>query len=238
VAQQVARVEAQRGARLYLVGRDSGRLQAFVADLARDGAIAANLIQTRQADFLDFAAARTVIQAAFDALGRIDRVYVAHGDLGDQLLSERDYSEAVRIFEVNCLSVIALLIPLAERMEKEARGSVTVITSVAADRGRPRNFTYGAAKAALNIYLQGLRSRLYASGVRITTIRLGPVDTPMTRSHEKNAVFSSAPAVAKLIVNAQANSDVYVPGFWRWIMLIVRNLPLPLFQRLGFLSGR
>ena len=107
-------------------------------------------------------------------------------------------------------------------------------------RGRPRNYTYGAAKGALNLYLQGLRSRLYPAGVKVTTLKLGPVDTPMTRTHRKNALFATPARAARDIVRAldRGAGEVYVPWYWRPIMAVVRNTPEPLFQRLGFLSGR
>jgi decaprenylphospho-beta-D-erythro-pentofuranosid-2-ulose 2-reductase len=233
IAEEIAKIWATRNAELYLVGRSRDKLDSLRSQLT-----SAKRVWIHQADFTDFASSPTVVEQAVAALGQVDEVYIAHGDLGDQLLSERDYSEAERIFQVNCLSVLALLIPLAERMERQGRGHIAVITSVAADRGRPRNFTYGAAKAALNVYLEGLRSRLYPSGVTVTTIRLGPVDTPMTREHAKNLLFSTPAIVAQRIVWGQRNGDVYVPGIWRWIMLIVRSLPLTIFQRLPFLSGR
>ncbi len=113
-------------------------------------------------------------------MGRIDLALIAHGDLLDQAASEVDLQAARNTFEINLMSVISLLIPLSNLMEEQGSGKIGVITSVAGDRGRPRNYTYGAAKGALNLYLQGLRSRLWESGVEIYTLKLGPVDTPMT----------------------------------------------------------
>jgi decaprenylphospho-beta-D-erythro-pentofuranosid-2-ulose 2-reductase len=115
-----------------------------------------------------------------------------------------------------------------------------VITSVAGDRGRPRNYTYGAAKGALNLYLQGLRSRLVPAGVKVTTLKLGPVDTPMTRDHKKNALFATPAAVARGIVAAldAGAAEAYLPGYWAVIMAFVRLAPERLFQALPFLSGR
>jgi len=125
---------------------------------------------------------------------------IAHGDLGDQLASERSFTDAEKTLRVNFTSVVSLLIPIANHLEQAKSGRLGVITSVAGDRGRPRNYTYGAAKGALNIYLQGLRTRLYASGVRVTTLKLGPVDTPMTREHEKHALFGKPKSVARSIL--------------------------------------
>jgi decaprenylphospho-beta-D-erythro-pentofuranosid-2-ulose 2-reductase len=125
-------------------------------------------------------------------------------------------------------------------MEAARQGRIGVITSVAAERGRPRNYTYGAAKGALNVYLQGLRSRLYSAGVSVTTLKLGPVDTPMTHDHAKHALFGKPEGVARSIVRAidAGIPEAYVPSFWRAIMPVVRGTPEALFQRFPFLSGR
>ena len=117
---------------------------------------------------------------------------IAQGLLGDQLASERDVAEAERIVDTNFLSVVSLLVPLGNHFEAAGAGHIAVMSSVAGDRGRPRNYTYGAAKGALNIYLQGLRTRLWSRGVGVHTLKLGPVDTPMTATHEKNALFARA----------------------------------------------
>lgn len=227
---------AARGDRLHLVGRDPHKLAAVAAACA-----GAERVSTAVADLCVTERAEQVVAEAVAALGgAVDVVLVAHGDLGDQLLSERDFAEAERIVRTNFLSVVALLVPLANVLERQRAGALAVITSVAGERGRPRNFTYGAAKGATNVYLQGLRSRLYPAGVQVTTLKLGPVDTPMTATHAKNAVFVSAERAARDIVRAidRGAAEAFVPGFWRLIMWIVRNTPEALFQRLGFLSGR
>lgn len=236
IAARVISTWAERGERLHLIGRDPDKLAAVAAACPSPGGVT-----TASADLAELEQVPALVDAAVQALdGRVDLVFVAHGDLGDQLRSERDPGEAERILRVNMLSVVALLVPLATLLERQRAGAIAVITSVAGERGRPRNYTYGAAKGALNLYLQGLRSRLYASGVRVTTLKLGPVDTPMTVDHRKTAVFTSAGRAARDIVRAidRGAGEVYVPGYWRMIMWIVRNTPEALFQRLGFLSGR
>jgi short-subunit dehydrogenase len=154
-------------------------------------------------------------------------------------LSERDYQEAYRATTTNYLSVVSQLLPLSKILQAQGRGHIAVISSVAGLRGRPRNYTYGAAKAALTTYLQGLRSRLYPF-VRITTVLLGPVDTPMTTDHEKNGLFLESPDAARRIVRAidGGKKDVVVPGIFRAILLVVRLLPEGLFQRIPAISGR
>jgi len=234
IASEAALIYARQHCRLHLVGRNAEKLRALAERCA--GAETTS----EAADFSNLEANAALVQRALATLGGADTVLIAHGDLGDQLASERSFAEADRIFRVNYSSVVSLLIPLANHLETARAGRLGVITSVAGDRGRPRNYSYGAAKGALNIYLQGLRTRLHPAGVSVTTLKLGPVDTPMTRDHGKHALFGKAPRVAESIVRALESrvAEAYVPSFWRAIMPVVKNTPESLFQRLPFLSGR
>ena len=236
IAGATARLYAARGDQLHLVGRNPAKLEALRAELAAAGATAT----AATADFVQPGAAARAIAGAVAALGTIDVALIAHGDLGDQLRSEHDPDEAAHILAANFTSVVALLIPLAGHLEGQGSGRIGVITSVAAERGRPRNYTYGAAKAGLNVYLQGLRSRLYPAGVTVTTLKLGPVDSPMTVDHQKNLLFSRPEPVARTIVAAidRGEAEAFVPRYWAPIMGVVRRTPELLFQRLRSLSGR
>ena len=234
IAAEVAAQHAARGDQLFLVGRNPDKLDAIVR---RCGDA---VIGSRTADLALLADNAALIDEIFTKLGTIDRVLIAHGELGDQLASERSFADASATLVANFTSVVSLLIPIANQLEAARGGRIGVITSVAGDRGRPRNYTYGAAKGALHIYLQGLRTRLYAAGVAVTTLKLGPVETPMTKDHTKHALFGKAPLVAAGVIAAMdaRTAEAYVPSFWRLIMPIVKHTPELLFQRLPFLSGR
>lgn len=236
----MARRYARRGDSLYLLARNRERLDALAQELGPC------VRGSRSADFDVTSASSDHIEAAAECLGGLDIAVIAHGQLGDQVRSEADYPEAERILRSNLLSSVSLLIALANHFESARRDPATdpahiaLLSSVASERGRPRNYTYGAAKAALNVYLQGLRSRLYGAGVQVHVIKLGPVDTPMTEDHVKNPSFSKPQDVARTIVRAidRGRREVYVPGFWRPVMFVVRHMPEAIFQRLPFLSGR
>jgi short-subunit dehydrogenase len=234
IAAEVARQYAARGARLHLVARSADKLSSLVSSLP------AERTSSAVADFAALGQNEQVVVDALAALGGADVALIAHGDLGDQLQSERDFSQAESTLNVNFVSVVGLLVPLANAFAAQGRGTIGVITSVAGDRGRPRNYTYGAAKGGLNIYLQGLRSRLVPAGVKVVTLKLGPVDTPMTRDHAKNALFAQPADVARSIVRAldAGRAESYVPSFWSAIMPVVKLAPERLFQLLPFLSGR
>lgn len=234
IAGEVASVYAQRGDALHLVGRNPDKLAALASRLG------ASNPQTTRADLDDLKANERLVWRVIEALGGADVVLIAHGLLGDQLKSEHDLAEAEAIIKTNFTSPVSLLLPLAKYFAEAGSGRLGVITSVAAERGRPRNYTYGASKSALNTYLQGVRSRLHPVGVTVTTLKLGPVDTPMTENHPKNAFFAKPEGVAREIVDAldARRAEVFVPKRWAAIMPVVRNTPEGLFQRLPFLSGR
>lgn len=234
IAAECAKVYAREGARLHLVGRSPEKLDAVV------GACAGADVSSQVAELGLLDANLGVVERAITTLGGLDRVLIAHGLLSDQLETERTYADAEASLRVNFLSAVSLLIPLANYLERERQGRIGVITSVAGERGRPRNYTYGAAKGALSLYLQGVRSRLYPAGVSVTTLKLGPVETPMTEDHPKNLLFAQPAPVARSIVQAveAGVGEAYIPSFWGVIMPVVRHLPESVFQRLAFLAGR
>jgi short-subunit dehydrogenase len=122
------------------------------------------------------------------------------------------------------------------QFETQRCGSLAIISSVAADRGRPSNYLYGSAKAAVSTYCEGLQARLFKVGVHVTTIKPGFVDTPMTQGLSLPAALLAQPAqVAQRIVKGIANKvpTLYAPGFWGVIMLIIRSIPQPVFKRLN-----
>src|SRR5262249_32924208 len=121
--------------------------------------------------------------------------------------------------------------------EERGAGTLAVISSVAGDRGRKSNYVYGAAKAGLSVFLEGLAARVHARGVRVLNIKPGPVDTPMTANMKKTALFATPQRVAADIYGAlkgDKSGVLYTPWFWRWIMLIIRLIPTPAMRRLSF----
>ncbi|MEO6593139.1 MAG: SDR family NAD(P)-dependent oxidoreductase, partial [Planctomycetota bacterium] len=172
IAAEVAAICAARGDRLYLVGRDPQKLQTLLE------ALGDAVVGHETCDLDEFDQAEARVLRAIEVLSGLDQALIAHGYLGDQERSERDFGYASKIIGTNFVSAVSLLIPLANHFESQGHGHLAAITSVAGERGRPRNYTYGAAKGALTRYLEGLRSRLYRSGVSVHNLKLGPVETP------------------------------------------------------------
>lgn len=230
IAEATARQFAARGDALCLVARDPGRLAALAADLAVRGAVRT---ATATLDVTDFAAHASVIDAAERELGGLDTVLIAHGTLSDQQACESDIDALRREFDINALSVMTLLTPLAKRFAAQGFGDIAVISSVAGDRGRMSNYVYGSAKAAVTAFLSGLRQRLQKSGVNVLTIKPGFVDTPMTQDFPKGALWAQPDDVARGIVKAidKRRSTVYLPWFWWPIMFVIRHVPEFVFKR-------
>jgi decaprenylphospho-beta-D-erythro-pentofuranosid-2-ulose 2-reductase len=232
IAQATARRFAREGARLYLVARDGRRLASVADDLRSRGAEVAG---TTTADLADPAEHARVVAAAVAALGDLTHALIAHGVLPDPARATADPLYARESLEVNFLSSAALALHLASYFERQGAGCLAVIGSVAGDRIRVSNYVYGTAKGALALFLDGLRARLAASNVRVITVKPGFVDTPMTAGLRKGPLFASADAVGAGIHRAMAGSrsgTIYLPGFWRWIMLGVRLIPTSILRRL------
>lgn len=231
VAQACAKLWAEGGNDLFLVGRDANKLKALEADLR---VRSRSKIESRSVDLGEQSSHADIWQDAKDKLGSIDTVLIAHGILGNQKQSERDYQHLFEIMNINLLSTLSLLSISANELEAQGRGSIAVITSVAGDRGRQSNYTYGTSKGAVSIFLSGLRNRLSPKGVAVTDIKMGFVDTPMTRDIRKGPLFAQAETVAKTIVRVidRKNNIAYTPFFWRWIMLIVKSIPESIFKKL------
>lgn len=231
IAQETARCFAAEGAALFLAARDAEKLAICAEDLRVRGAA---LVETAVVDFDRVDQHVNLIQRADAALNGMDAVLIAYGFLPEQEDCEKDFTLVRRTFETNLMSVISLVMVLTPLFAARRIGTLAVIGSVAGDRGRYKNYVYGAAKGALALYLQGVRARLSRSGVHVLTIKPGFVDTPMNAGMKKNFLSADAATVGRLIHRAMlSHKDIlYVPWFWRWILFVVCSIPEGVFKRL------
>ena len=230
IAEATARCYAARGARLFLIARQSQRLEDMASDLKVRGAadVAFATLDVNQLDAHSY-----VLAQAWTWLGEVDAMLIAHGTLPDQNACEASAELAVKEFNTNGTSTIALMTVAANRFEVQRHGTLAVISSVAGDRGRQSNYLYGSAKAAVTAFTSGLRQRLAKVNVNVLTIKPGFVDTPMTRDFKKSALWAKPEGIARGIVRAtdRGRSVIYLPWFWLPIMLIIRHVPEFVFKR-------
>jgi len=217
----------------FLVGRSAEKLEQVAADLLGRGAQTAHW---KAVDLNEMASQPRFLEEAQAALGTIDVALIAHGTLPDQKHCETDADTAVREFWINAVVTIALLTRVADIFAAQGSGVIAVITSVAGDRGRPSNYLYGSAKAAVSTFCEGLRARLCRQGVHVMDIRPGFVDTPMTKGLKLPGLLVSTPdRVARLIAAGidRKKNVLYVPKYWALILWIIRSIPTPIFKRLS-----
>ena len=228
IAEAVARQYAERGARLFLAARNGERLDTLAKDLDVRGA----QVTTQAFAAEELSAHTALIDSAIEALGEIDIALIAHGTLPDQDACAASVETSLREFAVNGTSVIALSTLIAQRLQAPA--TLAVISSVAGDRGRASNYLYGSAKAAVSTFTAGLRQALNGSGVNVLTIKPGFVDTPMTATFKKGALWAQPEQVARGIIRAidKRRSVAYLPGFWWAIMQVITHIPEFVFRRI------
>jgi NAD(P)-dependent dehydrogenase (short-subunit alcohol dehydrogenase family) len=123
-----------------------------------------------------------------------------------------------------------------ERLLARGGGTLCVFSSVAGDRGRKPVILYGAAKAGLTHYLEGLDHKFHARGLRVVTVKPGFVKTGMTEGLAPPPFAGEPEAVAARVLRAieRGTPVVYAPGIWRWILLGIRCLPRAAMRKIGF----
>ena len=232
IARAFAREAAGRGHDVILAGRDVEDLERTAADLrVRFG---------RNALALRFDAAAFDAHPAFVAdcrrrtTGRLN-VFLAFGLMPEQDGIDRDFALARATVEANYLGAVSVLSRLAPVLEAQRGGRVVVLGSVAGDRGRLKNYAYGSAKAGLAAYVQGLAARLLRSGVAVTLVKPGPIDTAMTWGLAGVAHAAAPEGLARACLRAadRGAGTVYYPPAWRPVMAVLRALPERLFRRLS-----
>ena len=230
VAQSAIRIWAQRGCALALVARNAGELERIAADARVRGAPRVTTLLGEATDAAFMTESLRTMPVPRVAL-------VAYGSLSDSARADSDAAYLAQELHANFVSAALWAQGLAERMASENAqgGTIAVISSVAGDRGRGSNHVYGAAKAGLTAFCSGLRARMSARRVHVVTVKPGFIDSPMT-AHiaAKGALWATPEVVAAGIINAvdKKRDVVYLPGFWRLIMLIILHIPEGIFKRL------
>jgi short-subunit dehydrogenase len=216
------------------VGRRPERLAAVAGDLAARGAATVDCVST---DLADIASHPALVDEILAKMPNFDTVLLAYGTLGEQARAEDSAEYALSELTTNFTSAVSLLTRLSPALMHRRTGCIAVITSVAGDRARRSNYIYGTAKGALALFTQGLRAKLLSAGVRVLTIKLGPVATPMTANLPGSRKFANPEAVARTIyreIEHGASDILYAPRYWRWVMMAIRHIPERIGKKLKF----
>ena len=218
------------GLQVVLAARPGDRRAAAAASLAPLG------IEVSETDFeaTDRASCERAIGSAFEAGGDIDVVLLAFGLLGDQERAWQDLDAAMELAQVGYGAAVACGVLAAARLRAQGHGAIVVLSSVAGQRPRRSNFVYGSTKAGLDAFYTGLGVAVAGDGVQVTVVRPGFVRTRMTAGLKAPPLALAPEQVADLIAAGLRSGKgvVWAPPAMRWVALVLRMLPGPLFRRL------
>ena len=231
MAMATAEVYAQYGWNLCLAGRFvEDELIGFKSTLIKKYKCQISL---KDLDILELESH----QDFFNSLNqKPDGVICFIGLLGDQKRSERDFKVSKNIIDSNFTGIVSFINIFSNYFEEKEKGFIIGVSSVAGDRGRKINYTYGSAKAALTTYLSGLRNRLSSKNIHVMTVKPGFVDTKMTENMNLPSLLTvSSDFVAKKIykMHQKRVAQFYVPGYWFLIMFIIKLIPERIFKHLN-----
>lgn len=230
----LARQLAERGAALWLLGRDAGELAISARDLEVRGAAGrvghSTLDLSLPAGFAD------ALDAADGGLGGFDTLVVTGAQFDRQEELAGDPARLERLLHVDFTGTAVLCQIVAERLAARGGGTICAFSSVAGDRARRSNYLYGSAKAGLSAFLEGLGLAYADRGVAVVCVKPGFVKTAMTAGLPVPPFAGDPDDVAKTVVRAMERRRpvVYAPPAWRLVMLVIRALPRAVMRRVSF----
>jgi decaprenylphospho-beta-D-erythro-pentofuranosid-2-ulose 2-reductase len=229
IAQAVARKLVSEGENLILIGRSQAALVQFGMELEKSSGRAMPCIVW---DVLDFTGHGMHFRSLVGSHA-VKGVLFAAGLMIPQDECDKDPEKTKLTLDTNFTGPTMILSLFAEYFRLKGTGFISCVSSVAGDRGRGKVLAYAAAKAGLSAYLAGLSHRLAGTGVLVQTIKPGFVKTKMV-GNMQSPLMATPERVAKEIVSAIRNRRevVYTPFFWRYIMLLIKTIPSPIFKRM------
>jgi NAD(P)-dependent dehydrogenase (short-subunit alcohol dehydrogenase family) len=236
IGRALARGLASRGDHLHLLGRSADELAAAARDLALRAPQGAPAVGHGHCDLEDPEGFAPALAAADEALGGLDAVVVSAGLFATQDRLEADPQLRRRTLDVDFARTVELCEAARERLLARGGGRLMVLSSVAGDRGRKPVVLYGAAKAGLSAYLEGLDHRWHDHGLKVITVKPGFVRTAMTSGLPEPPFAADPDAIVSAMLRAldRGTPVVYVPGIWRLVMTVIRLLPRFVMRRVGF----
>jgi NAD(P)-dependent dehydrogenase (short-subunit alcohol dehydrogenase family) len=234
IGRALARLMAARGEALFLLGRDLEDQERSARDLEVRGA--RTPVGVARCDLAQRSSFEAALDAADAALGRFDTVVITAGLFGTQDALEADAALAERVLDANFTGAVMLCEAARKRLLARGGGTLCVLSSLAGDRGRKPGVLYGASKAGLSAYLEGLDHRYRAAGLRTVCVKPGFVKTSMTAGLKPPPFAAEADDVARIVLRAidRGTPLVYAPPIWRLVMLVIRHLPRFVMRKVGF----
>lgn len=229
----LARLLAERGERLFVLGLDEEDLARTAADLRVRGSVE---VGTALCDLLQPEGFGAALDRADGALGGFDTVIVTAGLFASQEELEANPRLAAKMLTANFTNTVLFCEEARKRLLNRGGGTLCVFSSVAGERARKPVILYGAAKAGLSYYLTGLDHKFRAQGLRAIVVKPGFAKTGMTAGLPPPPFAGEPDEIARTVLRAidRGIPEVYAPPVWRWIMMVIRRLPRWVMRRIAF----
>ncbi len=230
----LARQLADQGYSLALLARRTDKLTTLCDEINQKAN--QTLARAYPHDVNDYDSVPALLQSILADLGGVD-VFIFNSGISLPVgLKKFDFDKDRLTMEVNILGALAWLNPVAAMFQNLKSGQIVGISSVAGERGRVGNPSYNASKAALSSYLEALRNRLTRYGVHVLTVKPGFVETDLLAGAKSTFWVIPPEQAARDICKAirTHKQDIYTPARWRWVMLVIRNIPSFIFRKLVF----
>jgi decaprenylphospho-beta-D-erythro-pentofuranosid-2-ulose 2-reductase len=230
----LARLLAARGEQIFLLGHSAEELARSARDLEILGTPAP--VGTAFCDLLEPASFASALDEAHSALDGFDTVIVTAGLFATQQELEADPQLTARLLAVDFTNTVLFCEEVRRRLLSRGGGTLCAFSSVAGDRGRKPVVLYGAAKAGLSHYLEGLDHKFRAAGLRTVCVKPGFVKTGMTAGLSLPPFAGMPDDVARRVLRAidRGSPEIYAPWPWRWVMCLIRCLPRWVMRKVEF----
>lgn len=235
IGRALARELAARGDRLFLLGRSSNQLETAISDLrVRSGREA--VVGHAPCDLANPDGFGLALETAFEALDRVDVVVLTAGILNDQEQMENDPTLTAELLQIDFAAAVLFCEEARRRLIAQGGGTLCAFSSVAGDRARKPVILYGATKAGLSYYLEGLDHKFRDRGLRTICVKPGFIHTGMTAGMDPPPFAGQPEQVAHDVIRAidRGRPVVYTPWIWGWVMAVIKRLPRAVMRRSGF----
>jgi decaprenylphospho-beta-D-erythro-pentofuranosid-2-ulose 2-reductase len=235
IGRAIARALAEQGSEIYLLGRDRDDLMRSAADLEQRGG-GTRKVLIGDCDLEQPERFQAALLEADSALSGFDTVIVTAGLFATQDRLENDLEYTRRLLTANFANTIVFCEYARQRLLAHGGGTLCVVSSVAGERGRKPVVLYGASKAGLSAYLEGLDHKFHAHGLRVINVKPGFVKTSATDGLQPPPFAGEPDQVARDVVRGirRASPVVYTPTIWALVMLVIRWLPRFVMRKIGF----
>lgn len=231
----LARRLLQAGDEVFLLGRNPEDLGRSADDLAARGADG-QAGGSHHCDLSNPSTFGPAIAAARAHMGGLDLVVITAAAFDVQDGLEQDTDAAIRLCTLNFAHTVGFCELARKDLLEHGGGTLCVFSSVAGDRGRKPVIIYGASKAGVSAYCEGLDHKFRDQGLVTVCVKPGFVKTSMTDGLTPPPFAGEPEEVAEIVAKAirKGKPVVYAPSMWALVMMVIKRLPRFVMRRIGF----